>query len=237
MSEADAEILMQSAVKCARDAIERHPRRVEPLVAASCGCYGAVLADGSEYTGDYGDVSTGDIAEFHASRLRVLLGNPNSMPDVVAFETIPCLDEIKAIVQALEMVYDSNSSIPVLDCWVTCCCRDEHSLSSGEPFAEAASILAKCIFVNAVGINCTPPRYCLELLKTAHRVAPSKLGVVYPNTGETFDPKTKTWSCGEEGTIPSQECIRSWRDEGHATMIGGCCRVGAKELAEICNSL
>jgi homocysteine S-methyltransferase len=29
-------------------------KRMKPIVAASLGCFGAFLADGSEYTGNYG---------------------------------------------------------------------------------------------------------------------------------------------------------------------------------------
>ena len=53
--------LMQLSVRIAREARDRfwadadaRAGRAKPLVTASIGCYGASLADGSEYRGDYG---------------------------------------------------------------------------------------------------------------------------------------------------------------------------------------
>ena len=45
-----------------------------PLVAASIGCYGAYLHDGSEYRGDYG-LSVPQLVDFHRSRFDVLAGD------------------------------------------------------------------------------------------------------------------------------------------------------------------
>ncbi|KAF2952529.1 hypothetical protein DAI22_01g342700 [Oryza sativa Japonica Group] len=62
------------------------PRR-PVLVAASIGSYGAYLADGSEYTGDYGiSVTKETLKSFHRRRLQVLA---DAGPDLIAFETIP----------------------------------------------------------------------------------------------------------------------------------------------------
>src|SRR6476660_632281 len=64
------------------------------LVAASIGPYGAVLANGAEYTGDYG---LGDavaarafLLDFHGPRAEVLA---SARPDVLAIETIPSVVE------------------------------------------------------------------------------------------------------------------------------------------------
>jgi len=59
--------------------------RSYPLVAASVGPYGAYLADGSEYTGNYG-INKTQLLEFHRQRWQVLAaGNA----DLIACETIP----------------------------------------------------------------------------------------------------------------------------------------------------
>ena len=62
-------------------------------MAASVGPYGAVLADGSEYRGDYG-LSVDELRRFHRPRLEVLAG---AGADVLAIETIPCLAEVEAL--------------------------------------------------------------------------------------------------------------------------------------------
>jgi len=45
--------------------------RPKPIVAASIGSYGAFLADGSEYRGNY-DLTLIELMDFHQPRLAVL---------------------------------------------------------------------------------------------------------------------------------------------------------------------
>ena len=68
--------LMQKSVKLAceaRDEYKRdHPQdTTERLVALSIGCYGAVLANGAEYTGNYGNITVDDLVKFHTERLSI----------------------------------------------------------------------------------------------------------------------------------------------------------------------
>ena len=55
--------------------------RLRPLVAASIGPYGAFLANGAEYTGDY-DLDEAGLREFHRERLDAArgLGGSSSSP-------------------------------------------------------------------------------------------------------------------------------------------------------------
>src|SRR5215208_417845 len=62
----------------------RAAQRPDGLVAASVGPYAVVLADASEYTGDYGDVAADEIAAVHRPRIAALL---EAGPDVLALET------------------------------------------------------------------------------------------------------------------------------------------------------
>ena len=71
LSRSDAADLMRLSVQLAAEARdefwadeERRRGRVRPLVAASIGPYGAFLADGSEYRGDYG-LSEAELMDFH----------------------------------------------------------------------------------------------------------------------------------------------------------------------------
>jgi homocysteine S-methyltransferase len=69
MSRAEAEALIRLGVRLALDVRDEfaHDGALR-WVAASVGPYGAVLADGSEYRGDYG-VSAAALREFHLPRL------------------------------------------------------------------------------------------------------------------------------------------------------------------------
>ncbi|KAL0284609.1 UNVERIFIED_CONTAM: Homocysteine S-methyltransferase 2 [Sesamum calycinum] len=70
------------------------------LVAASVGSYGAYLADGSEYSGIYGDnIGLETLKDFHRRRVQVLA---ESGADLIAFETIPNKLEAMAYAELLE---------------------------------------------------------------------------------------------------------------------------------------
>jgi len=72
-----------------RDVFWREPAnragRPRPLVAASVGPYGAFLADGSEYRGDY-RLSEAELMDFHRLRMATLL---DAGADLLACETLP----------------------------------------------------------------------------------------------------------------------------------------------------
>jgi homocysteine S-methyltransferase len=187
-----------------------------PLVAASVGPYGAFLADGSEYTGDY-PLDRGGLFEFHRLRLEVLAV---SGADLLACETIPSIEEAGALCDLL----DSTEGIPA---WLTFSCRDGEHLSDGSSFAEAVSLASDCSRVVAVGINCTPPGFVGELLSSLGQI-PKPL-VVYPNSGEGWDAVAKRWTSGVPGGDPVDLCA-DWQALG-AELIGGCCRTGPADIA------
>lgn len=177
------------------------------LVAASVGPYGASLADGSEYRGNYG-VPDLVIRKFHARRLEALI---DTEPDLLAIETIPDTAEATII---LDILTELGAGIPF---WLSYSCTDGLQTCAGQPFAEASALVAAHPDAIAVGINCTRPELITELLQSAQCDIPF---VVYPNTGQDWDPVTKSWS--NEATIAGPALIAEWVDAG-AVMIGGCC--------------
>jgi homocysteine S-methyltransferase len=142
LSARDARRLLRSAVSLAcreRDAFweGRAPRgsRARPLIAASIGSYGAFLADGSEYRGDFG-VDANALANWHRHRLRLL---EESGADLLAFETIPSLVEAEALVRLLA----ERDGPPA---WLSFQARDGESLADGVncvPPALVASLLGR----------------------------------------------------------------------------------------------
>lgn len=73
-----AQELMKKSVALAREARDAfkasHPTDSQPrLVALSMGPYGAKLANGAEYTGDYGATTKQDLVRFHKDRLVIFL--------------------------------------------------------------------------------------------------------------------------------------------------------------------
>lgn len=197
------------------------PSRPKPLVAASVGPYGAFLADGSEYRGDY-TLDEAELAEFHRERLRLLI---EAEPDVLACETIPCLKEAKALVSLLK-------DYPHMYAWFSFSAKDATHISSGETIAECAAWLNEHPQVAAIGINCTPPQYIPSLISqiTAHSTKPV---LVYPNSGEEYDAVNKVWlGCSTGGTFG--DSARRWHEKG-ARLIGGCCRTTPQDIVAIAN--
>jgi homocysteine S-methyltransferase len=189
------------------------------LVAGSVGPYGAMLADGSEYRGDY---DPGDIAlrDLHAPRIDALL---EAGVDLLAFETIPTIREAAVL---LELLGASGARG-----WLSYQCRDTESTAAGEPVTQAFALAVGAPGVVAVGVNCVPPRTVRRLLAAAVTVAADMPLIAYPNGGDTWDPATRRWrSIDGESFDPA--AARTWIDLG-ATWVGGCCRTGPDDVARI----
>lgn len=206
-----AAALLTSSVNLARRA--RDEVRPDGWVAASIGPYGAVLADGSEYRGDYG-LSVAELRAWHRPRLEVLLA---AGADVLALETIPCLAEVEALLTEI-----AGTGHPA---WLSLTCADGRT-RAGEPVAEAFALAAEVPEIIAVGVNCTTPADVLALLTAA---APFRPGLTYPNSGQGWDAVARRWT-GAASFEPA--AVRSWLAAG-ARLVGGCCRVGPAEITAI----
>ena len=187
-------------------------------VAASVGPYGAYLADGSEYRGNYG-LSVSELKDFHRERLQALIA---SNPDYLAIETIPELSEARAIVELLEELQNTKPF------WISFSCKSESELSSGEAFADAVALVAGAKNALGVGINCTAPSLIAGLMKNG---GDQVSYILYPNSGREWDAVNKVW-VGNHGEVFTAEQIKSWKSLG-ATIIGGCCGVGSKDIAAL----
>lgn len=219
----EARALLQKSVQLAQEArdiyLAEQPSAAErPLVAASVGPYGAYLADGSEYRGDYG-VDEETLRDFHAERLSLLAA---AKPDLLACETLPCLVEARTIVGALRA---ERITIPA---WFSFSCRDAAHISDGTPIADCARFLDDVPEAAAVGLNCTAPQYVEGLIGEIRR-ATEKPIVIYPNSGERYDASDKSWHGAAEDFAAA---TKIWRAAG-ARLIGGCCRTTPREIAGI----
>jgi homocysteine S-methyltransferase len=207
----------------ARDAFwagaENRRGRLRPLVAASVGPYGAYLADGSEYTGAY-DLDEDGLTAFHGERWGLLA---SSGADLLACETIPSFIEARALARLLD-------DTPGVYAWFSFSCRDGERINDGTPIAECAAYLAGRERVAAIGVNCTAPRFIPDLIRAVTAVT-DKPVIVYPNSGEIYDPTAKRW-LGESVPAEFGTYSREWRKLG-AGLIGGCCRTTPEHIRQI----
>jgi homocysteine S-methyltransferase len=230
LTEVEARGLLRRSVDLAREAraafwTDRRPRagHKRPLVAASVGPYGAYLANGAEYTGDY-DLDEAGLVAFHRERFRLLV---ESGADLLACETIPSAAEGRALATLL-------AEEPSARAWMSFSCRDGRRLSDGTPFAEIVRTLAPLPQVLAIGVNCTAPEHTEDLLRTAAGLTAKPL-VAYPNSGERYDPATRSW-LGASATRDWSQLARTWHQAG-ARLIGGCCRTGPRHVEAIRSAL
>jgi homocysteine S-methyltransferase len=221
-----ADQALRRAVEFAREAAQAYPSR-KILVAASLGPYGAVLHNGAEYHGNY-PISYPELVQFHAERIAVLA---ETSADLLAFETLPSLEEARAIGEALQ-------PWPHLAAWFAFNCPDTQAeklqVAHGEPLRQCASLVAAFPQTIAIGINCTHPRWIASLIPEL-RQASDKSIVVYPNSGELWNADSRCWT-GPSDPESFADLAHSWRSAG-AQLIGGCCRTRPTHIQQIAQAL
>lgn len=220
---AEIEAVLRASVDIAAQArsefLRRHPQAVRPLIAASVGPYGAWLADGSEYRGNYG-LDDAELAAFHAPRLEIL---DRSGADLLACETIPDLQEARLLCELL-----GSASTPA---WLSLCCRDDRTLHDGNSLDAAVELAAACDGIFAIGVNCCAPAHVEGAIRRIRVAETGKPIVVYPNSGQQYDAEARDWSGAGELTHWSS-LAAGWFAAG-ASMIGGCCRIGPRHIREL----
>ena len=228
LSRDESATLMRASVTLAREAAglveEERPSDVRRKVAASVGPYGAALADGSEYRGDYG-VSDAFLRERHGPRLEVLA---SAGADLLAVETIPCEQEVTVLLELLGQLPAETTA------WLSVTCADAGRTRAGEDVARVFGLARGVEQVVAVGVNCTAPEHVGDLVAAAV-AASGKPAVAYPNSGETWDGAARSWTGAGVAGVSAEQAQR-WVDAG-ARWVGGCCRVSAEHIAELCAGL
>lgn len=220
-SEKEAEALILRSVELAEKAIQEFLKtnspENRPLIAGSIGPYGAFLADGSEYRGNY-NITDAELRTFHQRRVELL---DNSSCDLLAFETIPSFREA-TVINELTLHCKTPS-------WISFSCKNENQINDSTLISKAASIFKNNKNIFAIGVNCTAPKYISTLITELKNSIVAKKILVYPNSGEIYDAESKTWS-GTSDPLKFSEIGRQWIGLG-AAIVGGCCRIGPDHIA------
>ncbi|ARU18557.1 homocysteine S-methyltransferase [Ligilactobacillus salivarius] len=221
-SEKEARNLIKKAVKIAQKARDDYENKTgkHNYIAGTIGPYGAYLANGSEYRGDY-ELSTKEYQQFHLPRIEELA---TTGVDILAIETQPKLDEVLAILELLKEKY------PQQKVYVSYTLSDDDTISDGTPLPRAIHALEDYLQVIAVGINCVKLELVEPALKNMKEITDKHL-IVYPNSSAVYDPKSKTWS-QPKTSATFEELIPNWYEAG-ARIIGGCCTTGPKEIKTV----
>ena len=198
----------------------------EMLVAASIGPYGACLADGSEYNGHYKHMQSEELIAWHRERFNLLC---DAKADILAFETIPCRNEVQAICALL-------LERPSARAWVSFACGSGSTLNSGERIIDAVADIERLDVngqVEAIGVNCTAPEHISELIESICSQTLRPI-VIYPNSGENWDSESGTWhSTVTFNEDNFQSMYANWLRNTQVRVVGGCCRVGPSHITDI----
>lgn len=207
---------VQLAAEARRRFLLSYPQASKPFIAASIGPYGAYLADGSEYRGDY-DISDQELTAFHQPRINLL---DHSTADMLACETVPSFQEAKVLSAILLHVKKPA--------WISFSCKDGKHISDGTPIEQCAAYFAHHPNVFAIGVNCTSPEFISALIRAIKTNSPNKKIVVYPNSGAVYHAESKTWT-GLSDLSSCELMVKEWISLG-ADIIGGCCGIGPEQI-------
>ncbi|KAJ4348330.1 AdoMet-homocysteine methyltransferase [Didymosphaeria variabile] len=204
-----------------------HGAKDRLLVAGSVGPYGAYLADGSEYTGSY-TLTSSQYQYFHRGRIAALV---DAGVHVLAIETIPNFVETRALLDLLQ------TEFPHIEAWFAFTLQpsDATRIADGTPVADVVALLQGYDNAVAVGVNCVAPELALAGLREMRKGTGKPL-IVYANSGEKWDAKKRDWKGGKPGGGELAVWVRDAWDAG-ARIIGGCCRTGPEDMANVAQTL
>jgi homocysteine S-methyltransferase len=211
---------LQAAVDIAEQAkIHEHTK-----LALSLGPYGACMIPGQEYSGKYDAAHDSEDAlyHWHLNRLRLFMevdGAKFSRIEYVAFETLPRLDEIRAVRKAM---HTAGLIIPF---WISCVFPDvPEALPDGslieQVVAAAITPMEDGQVPWGIGINCTKVYKLPHLVNrfgecVANMLAGGKIQavptlVLYPDgtNGEIYNTTTQKWEKPEAASRDSESSVK-----------------------------
>ena len=229
LSEAEARTVIAQTVdlaKAARDRIwasisdAEKSKRPYPLISGDVGPYAAYLANGSEYTGDYGKISKEELKDFHRPRIAILI---DQGVDLLALETIPNALEAAALVELLA------EEFPQVEAYISFTIQESSSISDGTSLEAMVELVDTSKQILALGINCSSPLLFDAALEKLASLT-NKYLVTYPNSGEVYDGQTQTWKPKDETAKNLVEHSQAWHQQFQVKILGGCCRTRPNDI-------
>ncbi|CAI9625944.1 unnamed protein product [Alternaria burnsii] len=225
LSEEEAKQVVAKSVELSQQARDEYVTetgedvRGRLFIAGSVGPYGAFLADGSEYRGDY-SIPQEEMKDFHRGRIQALV---SAGVDILACETIPSKGETEALLNLL------TTEFPKAEAWFGFTLRDSSHISDGTPLSEIAALFDDVEQVVALGFNCVPDDLALAAMKNLKPLVKRGTLLVYPNSGEQWNAQARKWGGKRTEGSTLAEKTREWSEAG-AGLIGGCCRTTPEDI-------
>ena len=208
--------VFQKSVDLVKEAIKESESKKEIKIVGSFGPFASYDPNASEYVGKYNSTDD-EIKNFHLNNINII---EETDLDIILYETIPCLREIKILSKILSQ---TNKEI-----WISITCNENIEFRDGSSFKEACKIISQIEQITTLGINCFSPLLVEKALKELKKYS-NKKTLVYPNSGEKYNPKDKYWSGKNEF---NNLMIKNWLSLS-PDIIGGCCRVGYNNIKKM----
>ena len=208
--------VFQKSVDLVKEAIKESRSKKEIKIVGSFGPFASYDPNASEYVGKYNSTDD-EIKNFHLNNINII---EETDLDIILYETIPCLREIKILSKILSQ---TNKEI-----WISITCNENIEFRDGSSFKEACKIISQIDQITTMGINCFSPLLVEKALKKLKKYS-NKKTLVYPNSGEKYNPKDKYWSGKNEF---NNLMIKNWLSLS-PDIIGGCCRVGYNNIKKM----
>ena len=208
--------VFQKSVDLVKEAIKESGSKKEIKIVGSFGPFASYDPNASEYVGEYNSTDD-EIKNFHLNNINII---EETDLDIILYETIPCLREIKVLSKVLSQ---TNKEI-----WISITCNENIEFRDGSSFKEACKIISQIEQITTLGINCFSPLLFEKALKELKKYS-NKKTLVYPNSGEKYNPKDKYWSGKNEF---NNLMIKNWLSLS-PDIIGGCCRVGYNNIKKM----
>ena len=208
--------VFQKSVDLVKEAIKESRSKKEIKIVGSFGPFASYDPNASEYVGKYNS-SDDEIKNFHLNNINII---EETDLDIILYETIPCLREIEILSKVLSQ---TNKEI-----WISITCNENIEFRDGSSFKEACKIISQIEQITTMGINCFSPLLVEKALKELKKYS-NKKTLVYPNSGEKYNPKDKYWSGKNEF---NNLMIKNWLSLS-PDIIGGCCRVGYNNIKKM----
>ena len=232
LSEAEARAVIAQTVDLAKAARDRvwasisdaeKSKRPYPLISGDVGPYAAYLANGSEYTGDYGNISKEELKGFHRPRIAILL---KQGVDLLALETIPNALEAAALVELLA------EEFPQVEAYLSFTIQETDRISDGTSLEAMVELVGTSKQILALGINCSSPLLFDTALEKLASLT-NKYLVTYPNSGEVYDGQTQTWKPKDVTAKNLREHSQAWHEQFQVKILGGCCRTRPNDITAL----
>ena len=212
----DIKKVFQKSIDLVKEAIKESRSKKEIKIVGSFGPFASYDPNASEYVGKYNSTDD-EIKNFHLNNINII---EETDLDIILYETIPCLREIEILSKVLSQ---TNKEI-----WISITCNENIEFRDGSSFKEACKIISQIEQITTMGINCFSPLLVEKALKELKKYS-NKKTLVYPNSGEKYNPKDKYWSGKNEF---NNLMIKNWLSLS-PDIIGGCCRVGYNNIKKM----